>query len=220
MHYIIHACEDRLWYVQEYLIPSMIDQNIQEDEISVYTDNHCLGNLEACMRIFNSITADNNNSWHIQDDVIISSKFREKTFELNSTQQIICGFSSVCDKTGAGQTDSKHMWWSFPCIMIPNKIAKACGEWWYSDDVQNSKEYQFYMRQRKFDDLIFKIFLEQYYADYPVLNLAPNIVNHIDWLIGGSKANRIRGQERIMSLYWDEDELIVNLEKELKYAGR
>ena len=33
MKYMIHTCEARLWYVEEYLIPSMLKQGIKEDDI-------------------------------------------------------------------------------------------------------------------------------------------------------------------------------------------
>ena len=50
-----------------------------------------------------------------------------------------------------------------------------------------------------------------------VLHLAPNIINHVDHLIGGSLINEKRGKEpeEIMSLYWNEDCSILQLENEL-----
>jgi len=46
-----------------------------------------------------------------------------------------------------------------------------------------------------------------------VLNLAPNLVNHIDHLLGGSLINKDRGRgpEYIMSRYWEEPELIEDI---------
>ena len=49
--YLIHACPKRMWYVQEYLVPSLLKQGIYESDISVYNDIDGLGNLKACMRV-------------------------------------------------------------------------------------------------------------------------------------------------------------------------
>jgi len=32
-HYMIHACPQRMWYVEEFLVPSMHEQDIRPDEI-------------------------------------------------------------------------------------------------------------------------------------------------------------------------------------------
>jgi hypothetical protein len=44
------------------------------------------------------------------------------------------------------------------------------------------------------------------------------MVNHIDHLLGGSLINKDRAQntEYIMSKYWEEPELLTNIEKLLK----
>ena len=39
MYYMIHAVPEREWYVEEYLIPSMISQGISPDEIEVWMDS-------------------------------------------------------------------------------------------------------------------------------------------------------------------------------------
>ena len=51
-----------------------------------------------------------------------------------------------------------------------------------------------------------------------VWNLAPNMVNHIDHLIGGSLINQGRNKpnEFLMSKYWEEPELLDDIEKRLK----
>ena len=36
--YIIHTCLDREWYVREYLIPDMVSQGIDENNIEVWMD--------------------------------------------------------------------------------------------------------------------------------------------------------------------------------------
>ena len=213
MRYIIHACQDRLWYVEKYLLPSMLEQGILRENISIYVDKHNLGNLEACMKIFQAMPNNLENSWHLQDDGIICEDFKEWT-EKEFDEDIICAFASKYDKAMPGTTDVFNMWWSFQCMRIPNNIAYRCAKWFY-DIAVNDKEYQFYVRQRKFDDLIFQIFIQENYPKLSVLNLAPNLVNHIDWLIGGSQCNRQR-DGIVLSQYWEDNKIVVDLKERLK----
>ena len=39
MKYMIHCCPKRMWYVEEYLIPSMLRQGIDRDSIIIWNDN-------------------------------------------------------------------------------------------------------------------------------------------------------------------------------------
>ena len=50
--YIIHACLDREWYVDEFLIPSMIEQGIPKENIEVWMDRNRDGCLLSCMKCF------------------------------------------------------------------------------------------------------------------------------------------------------------------------
>ena len=213
MQYIIHTCQDRLWYVEEYLLPSMLEQGILRENISIYVDRHNLGNLEACMKIFQAMPNDKEHSWHLQDDSIISDNFKEIT-ERQYEEDIICAFASKYDKAMPGKTDVFNMWWSFQCIRIPNNIAHKCAKWFYDTAVYD-KEYQFYVRQRKFDDLIFQRFIQEQFPKLSVLNLAPNLVNHIDWLIGGSQCNKQR-EDIVLSQYWENNDIILDLKEKLK----
>ena len=49
MHYMIHACPQRMWYVEGFLIPSMKAQGISEEEITVWNDTEGKGNLFSSM---------------------------------------------------------------------------------------------------------------------------------------------------------------------------
>jgi len=40
MKYMIHSCNSRLWYVEQYLIPSMIKQNIPREDIILFNDHY------------------------------------------------------------------------------------------------------------------------------------------------------------------------------------
>lgn len=213
--FIIHACKDRLWYVQDYLYPSMLKQGINETEISIHVDNENKGNLLSCMDIFKSLKGLDEDTWHIQDDVIISGKFKQYTDNLKSFKGIICGFCSKYDEFPPGLSKPDKMWYSFPCIRIPDNIAYECSEWFYQEAVHNH-DYGLYIRTKKYDDLFFKFFLTQFYYNYEIFKAMPNLVNHIDYLIGGSTVNKERGREPVLAKYWNEDGIIKELEEVLK----
>ena len=90
--YMIYACPKRMWYVEEFLVPSMLAQGIQREHIVIYNDTKKLGNLKACMDAFSQVPDDDRGMWHLQDDVIISRDFKHKTYRYNAG--FIAGFVS------------------------------------------------------------------------------------------------------------------------------
>lgn len=210
--YMIHSSNSRQWYVEEFLIPSMLEQGIKESNISVYQDVKKQGNLEAFVRSLENLPK-TGGTWHLQDDVIISSNFKQKTEEYN--KGVVCGFCSCySEDEPSGYVNPKHMWYSFPCIRIPNSYAQEFVEW-FRKDVVNNKEYRLWVNKKKYDDSIFRIYLEDYRTKEAVLNLAPNIVNHIDYMIGGSLVNTQRNMKQVLSIKWGEPELLKMWEERL-----
>ena len=194
----------------------MLDQGIDIDDIIVYNDSKHEGNLRACMNAFSIVDDDYKGTWHLQDDVLICSDFKKRTEELEEHDGVICAFSCLYDddrKPGIGTVEG-HMWWSFPCIRIPNKIAKECATW-ADIYVWRDNQYGFWIRHKKGDDVIFRVFMESYHPNDEVLNLAPNLVEHIDFLLGGSLVNKQRTMKNVRSGYFDEPELVNNLREEL-----
>lgn len=51
-NYLIHTMPKRKWYVENYLIPSMLEQGIKKDSITIYNDDNKAGNLKTCMTAF------------------------------------------------------------------------------------------------------------------------------------------------------------------------
>ena len=197
--YLIHASTKRLWYVQEYLIPSMLEQGIVKNNISVYVDVNNEGCLESCMKAFLSVPIDNDGTWHLQDDVIVCSDFKERIEELDS-ERIVCGFCYENDdrKKFVGKVGVKHLWYSFPCIRIPNQYAR---------------EYSVWVKVQKNDDSMFDIYLQDYHGDEQILNVVPNLVDHVDYLIGGSIVNNIRPEKETHSMFFKDRFLIDELER-------
>ena len=96
-YYMIHTCEKRLWYVKQFLLPDMLRQGIEQDHILIYRDKNGIGNLRAwvdsCNRLaYQSKKESIKNVWHLQDDVVISKKFKTVT-ELYENHDIVCGFT-------------------------------------------------------------------------------------------------------------------------------
>ena len=215
--YMIHSCNQRKWYVDKYLVPSMLKQGIKQSDILVWNDDKEIGNLESCMQSFLYTQSYKGGAddgiWHLQDDVIICRNFKELTEQYN--KDIVCGYCHDGDgyKHMIGRVDTKRMWYSFPCIRIPNDIAYGCAKWFYKD-VINNYEYHQWIKAKKYDDAIFHIFIEDY-TDVPILNLSPNLVDHIDYLIGYSVVNQIRGKVETRAIYFEDKDLVDNLKKSL-----
>lgn len=214
--YLIHACLDREWYVNEFLIPSMIRQGIKDEDIEVYLDKNREGNLMSCMKAFESVPDDDGGTWHLQDDILLARSFKEVTEEKN--KGIVCGhcYSKHEDRRDyVGEVTVNEMWYSFPCIRIPNKIARGCAEY-FRNDILPNRTYIPWITAKKYDDTIFMLYLTKKHPNVEVLNLVPTIVAHIDYLIGGTQAGKSRGELEPMSMYFEEPELIDILRKELK----
>ena len=211
--YIIHTYPGRLWYVEKFLVPSMAKQGIKKSNITVYNDDKGEGNLLACMNCFLGLTEDG-GTWHLQDDVIISGHFKEMTEKYDDG--VVCGFSSRYDTENAGRVPTAKTWYSFPCIRIPNEIARGCAEWYFTYMKSNPVYYSL-THEGKNDDWMFQRYLEYYYKDEFVLNLEPNIVDHIDYLIGGSSVNQQRQLKIVRSSRPDDtlEKLVEELEEKL-----
>lgn len=217
MKYMIHSCNSRKWYVDEFLVPSMIEQGIKKDDIYVYNDDKCEGNLVSWVvscHVAYEMWGEQ-NVWHLQDDVIICSKFKERTEALEEVPvKVICGFTChYDDDRGPGLKEAyNHMWYSFPCIRIDGKLAKLFAEW-ADTYVWRDPQFGFYVRNKKGDDFIFRVYIESYFPRELVINLTPNLVDHVDYLVGGTTVNhnrKLQGKD-IRSIYWlPEDEHLVD----------
>lgn len=214
--YVIHACLKREWYVKQYLIPSMIKQGIKSENISVWQDSESKGNLQACMECFDSMPEEG-NTWHLQDDVLISSKFKEVTEQYNDFNGIVCGISIKHDIENDAEKWNKpiigidYLWWSFPCIMIPNKIARDTAYYYkYVPD----KNTEYWKKYKKGDDSVFRTFLQKYHPLIEFINLVPNIVAHVDYLLGGTTINDQR-EYILYATHFEEPQLVEELKEAL-----
>ncbi len=217
---MIHACPSRMWYVEGYLIPALTRQGIREGEIRVWNDTGGRGCLLSCMDAFEACGAYVGDTWHLQDDVIPCRDFAERAQTLRETEpgKVISGFcctNFLHQSVKAGIVTARDMWYSFPCIRIPDTLAGACAEWFFTD-ARKREQFRGWVRENKYDDSFFMAFMRERHADEPQLNLAPNLVDHVDWLIGGTIVNPKRSSKINRAAYWEDEETVRELERKLK----
>lgn len=213
--YMIHAYPKRMWYVQEFLIPSMLEQGIKPEDIRVYNDDKGEGNLRACMNAF-ALCEGDGGTWHLQDDVCICKDFKEATEWYDNG--IVCGFSSLLYdgdiKSKKGAVNRENMWFSFPCIRIPNEWARECSEW-VTKYIIGNPVYQDFWKNGVNDDWAFRTYLQEFHPDCVALNIMPNLVDHVDYLLGGGSGKKPR-KEPCRAQYWTDDDVVKELEELMK----
>jgi hypothetical protein len=197
----------------------MMLQGIPAQNIFVYRDYNELGNLRAFIDSCNKASVQCQKKgidglWHLQDDVIISDDFAKQTQVYDNG--IVCGFTCNYDtkpEEGYFKVCDGKMWFSFPCIRIPTKILTDFVSW-ANVNLWQSKFFKGLVRSNKSDDLIFKEWLYDNYPSTTHLNLAPNLVNHVDKYIGGTVCNKQRDPEAdTMSIYWKDNGELEKLKK-------
>ena len=222
MKFMIHSCNSRQWYVDTFLVPSLLKQGIAEEDIYVYQDKECKGNLVSYVESSHKayeLWGEDENVWHLQDDVIVCSDFKKRCEELESDKtKIICAFTcKYDDNRGPGLKPAlDHMWYSFPCMRLTTYISKHFALW-TDTYVWRDNQFYFWIKYKKGDDSVFRVFIENYYPDEPVLNLVPNLVDHIDFLLGGTVVNPQRQASgfNVRSMYWEEPELVEKLMEDI-----
>jgi len=214
MKYMIHAYPGRMWYVRQFLVPSMLEQGISEEDITIWNDKDEKGNLTAWLESIESIQDEPGGYWHLQDDVIISRQFAKLTREHDDG--IVCGF--FCRNfdlfSKPGEVPAHEQWYSFPCIRIPNVFIVPFRAWF--ERVKNMERYAPYYKENKHDDWFWKEYMRCECKGVTALNLTPNIVDHIDYLLGGTLVNKGRLMPVNRAAYFPDGDLVDALEAKLK----
>ena len=185
----------------------MVEQGISRDHIEVWMDRQQDGCLFSCMKCFAEYGKRGGGRWHLQDDVVVSKRFRELT-EAHD-EGVVAGFfreewQSVTPQ--AGNVPAVYLWNSFQCIRIPDEVIRECAEWFFTDALYQDI-YREAVETNKMDDSLFYDFFANYRTGDMVLNLKPNIVDHVDYLIGGSVINQSRGKAARADLWEDLGEV-------------
>lgn len=209
---MIHTCPGRLWYVTEYLYPSLLAQGVKHREILIHNDAAGDGNLMSTIKSFSELTM-RGDTWHLQDDIILDPNFNKsrKYFDNVNKGCIICGFASQYDVDEAGVVPVSKMWYSFPCIRIPNTYARGFIR--FVNDEKNKEKYKVLITNNKYDDSLFKEYMMKKHKNDYIFNCKPNLCDHIDYLIGGSLVSSRK--EQVRSRYFEHQELINKLQQDL-----
>lgn len=215
MKILIHAVPERMWYVNEFLIQALQAQGAEE--IEIWNDTEHRGNLDACLDAFASREGDG-GTWHLQDDVLPRRDFVTRCRDLDDG--IVFGFCcrNFGDRLDAfGQVYAPDAWNSFQCVRIPDAYARECADWVRSMRWQKESpapELPILWQLGKGDDTFFHEFLQCCYPSEIIENVKPNLVEHIDWIIGGST---IQWRDYIARAeYWDDEDLIAALRERIK----
>ena len=210
MKYVIQSCSSRLWYVQNFLVPDMLSQGIKESDICVLNDDDSLGCLWHYIRTCEIVLRKYPNEpgvWRLQDDVLISSTFKEATEA--APKDIVCNGYLATEESDdydkVGLVAVKDYWYSFPCIYVPNEITRGFLEWFKYKVVREGKHSK-QLQKRKYDDYFFWLSMQAQRKDALILNMYPNIIQHVDYLLNGSVVNQKRKAGKAKAYYWLETE--------------
>ena len=206
--YMIHTCTAREEYVKNILVPSLVKQGIKKSEIYVWLDEYSVGNLASFVKSckwIGSTQEEDASIWHLQDDIVPSSRFKGVTDHwCAGIANGFCNEQFEGERTNyIGNVPVSGSWFSHPCKLIPNKIAKRFADWYESGEAE--KLFPEYVESGKCDDSLLRRYLLAHEPNIPVINLFPNIVDHIDFLIGGTVINKQRDGKR--QAYWRDEEL-------------
>lgn len=218
MRILIHSVPERMWYVEKFLIPML-----KGADIIVYTDAERKGNLAAFVESLSEYCTGDGGTWHLQDDVLPSPDFMSRAAALEG-DEVVCGF--VNEQGGPncnlkGRVYAADIWYSFPCIYIPNRIADEFVDWIVSGAWETEarvEAHSLYVAGRG-DDWFFLEFMTVRHGADMVNNVTPCLVEHIDWLIGGSMVNVWRGFIA-RAAYGDFDDQVEDLKQRIKALER
>ena len=220
MQFLIHACPQRMWYVNEFLVPSLKAQGAEEVEI--WNDTEKKGNLKACMESFAARIGDG-GTWPLQDEVVICKDFMKRCQKHDDG--IVFGFCcrNFGDRLDAyGNVYVVDAWNSFQCVRIPDQWARECAEWVLSEawkEESTSAELPILWELGKGDDTFFHEFMMCRHGGETAENLKPNLVDHVDHLIGGSSLQQWRDY-LARAEYFDDREVIEELKEAISRRNR
>ena len=215
MKILIHAYPLRMWYVEGFLVPELIKQGAAADEIEIWNDVEKKGNLRACMESFAARKGDG-GTWHIQDDVLPCRDFIERCRA--NDDGVVYGFCNVQftdDPAQTGRVPVADAWHSFQCVRIPNQYARECADWLWNGNGREHVYYPFWINSGKMDDSVFRSYLLEEHSRETVLNMVPNLVDHVDYIVGGSVLHNWRGY-LTRAHFWDDEERVRELKEAVK----
>ena len=209
MKVMIHAAPERIHYVKGFLVPRLLWQGFEE--VTVWEDVEHKGNLKAYLESYAQLPF-GGDTWHLEDDVLPDKRFYTWAKNLNHFQGIINGYGSrglFSERMFGEVRILQHMFYSFPCIRIPNDLIHLFLEWFETCDRNDVKRK---VEQNRGIDFILRAYLEEHPT--PCLNHKPCMVEHIDDYLTGSLVS-IRG-ETPKAICFEDDESLEEMKRWLK----
>lgn len=208
---MIHAAPSRMYYVTEFLKPRLEAQGFKD--IVVWNDTKEVGCRESYIASWSTLP-DTGHTWHLQDDVLPDKRFYEwATSEWAEYPGIICGFGcghyTSKDRFGFAR-NSEEMLYSFPCIRIPNAVAKDMLAW-FAEARKTDVNILEKLPSGKFFDYFFKLYIGDGSREISIYNFFPNIVEHVDEYITGSLVNQQR-RYLAKAMQFEDAEALADLE--------
>ena len=198
MEIIIHGSMKRFKYVLEFLSPKI------PFALPIF-DDEGVGNIKAYMESFKWLLNDRfipgKNTWHLEDDVLPDRRITKWMEEMEGQEGIICGFGTT---EKFGKVEPEDMWYSFPCIRIPNDYLRDFVHW---IETSGDEDVARRIKIGKGIDFLFRKFVIQ--NPIPIYHQEPCMVEHIDDYIGGSLLN-IR-KEPIRAIRFEDTERVEEL---------
>ena len=214
MQIMIHACPQRMWYVRDFLLPSLKAQGAEA--VTVWNDTAGRGNLASCLESFAGLSGDG-GTWHLQDDVLICRDFVRRCLDLNGLVYGFCSRQNGDDEYQTGEVYMPDAWHGFPCVRIPNAWAREFAEWF--DDAKDRPDMVGFFRLNKGDDWFFTQFLDERHGMDIAYNAKPCLVEHVDFLLGGSILNEWRGYW-LRAEWFEDGDLVDELAKRVKEMNK
>lgn len=203
--FVIHCVPKRRKWVDGYIIPELKKHN---QEYIVYEDTKGDGNLKSFTKSLDKVKNIPKGCWHIQDDIYFASDFFERIDNF-PRDMLILGFTTADWCRGRFGTQSiRTAWLSFQCLYIPTKYVRGFKDY-LKEDYNSNKSL---IDAGCYDDTLFHKYLMKHFKDDWCWNEKPNLVNHIDYLIGGTTLDKEFKPHT--ALYWDDD--IETMEKRVR----
>lgn len=197
MIFLIHTYKSRRWYVDEFLVPSLLRQGIDENSVYIYDDPGD-GNLKACLKsyLYYGQIFPGEKIWNLQDDILICRDFAERCKRLSEEHDIVYGYCGDCGEDYkydiSTPKGTKELWWSQPCIMMSGKIMNDISDYFWTN-VYTNENYILYLSHGICDDIIVNDYVGNLInSGIDIWQERPSLVEHIDYLIGGSLVNNKR----------------------------
>lgn len=218
MRILIHAVPARMWYVRDFLVPQLRAQGAAADEVEIFLDDRKLGNLRACMEAFAAREGDG-GTWHIQDDVLPCRDFVRRCREMDD-RDVVMGFCSEAfgdDPDLTGTVYVPDLWHSFQCVRIPDSWARECAAWVRSRawEISPNPDLPVLWDAGKGDDSFFREYMMIVRGTGTAYNAAPCLVDHVDFLLGGSVLSQWR-ETWVRAALWYDDELVDELRERIR----